>query len=217
MEWRLSKELVNYPDALSFMEQRVKAIQSGEGQECIWLLEHPPLYTAGTSAKPEDLLEAHFPVFQTGRGGQFTYHGPGQRVGYVMIDLSKRLKDVRQFVTALEQWLIDTLKEWGIQGERRQGRVGIWVKTPGGDEKIAALGVRMSKWVTFHGVALNVHPNLDHFQGIVPCGLPQFGVTSLSQLGLTLAMDDIDRALRKNWLTNEFLAITSDKPENEPA
>jgi lipoyl(octanoyl) transferase len=206
MEWRITKELVGYENAVSFMEQRVAAIQSHQQDECVWLLEHPALYTAGTSAKPEDLLSHHFPVYQTGRGGQFTYHGPGQRVGYVMIDLSQRVKDVRRFVEALEQWLINTLSEWGIVGERRSGRVGIWVVTPRGEEKIAALGVRLSKWVSFHGVALNINPDLSHFQGIVPCGLPQFGVTSLAQLGVDVSMEEVDQALQKHWLANDFLA-----------
>ncbi len=209
MEWRIAKELVPYPEALSFMEERVRTLQSHEQDECVWLLEHPPLYTAGTSAKKVDLLTPLFPVYEVGRGGQFTYHGPGQRVGYVMIDLALRVKDVRQFVFALEQWLIDTLSEWGIKGERRPQRVGIWIQTSRGEEKIAALGIRLSKWISFHGIALNVNPNLDHFQGIVPCGLPEFGVTSLAQLGVHVSMEEVDAALYKHWLANDFLAVST--------
>jgi lipoyl(octanoyl) transferase len=209
MQWLLSNERVEYPEAVHFMEQRVIAIQNQAADECVWLLEHPPLYTAGTSAKPSDLLASHFPVYQTGRGGQFTYHGPGQRVGYVMIDLARRQKDVRVFVAALEQWLIDTLQVFGIQGQRRLGRVGIWVETSQGEAKIAALGIRLSRWVSFHGIALNVNPDLSHFSGIVPCGLPQFGLTSLWQLGVTVSLEEVDHALQQQWLRNPFLSVAS--------
>lgn len=209
MQWLIHNDRVGYLEAIYFMEQRVAAIQKNEADECVWLLEHPPLYTAGTSAKPSDLLVPQFPVYQTGRGGQFTYHGPGQRVGYVMIDLSRRQKDVRVFVAALEQWLINTLSIFGIRGERRPGRVGIWVETNRGEEKIAALGIRLSRWVSFHGVALNVNPDLSHFSGIVPCGLPQFGVTSLWQLGVKVSLAEVDNILQQQWLRNPFLAQTS--------
>jgi lipoyl(octanoyl) transferase len=199
LDWILSPGLTAYPDAVSFMENRVKDIQNG-GKECIWLVEHPPLYTAGTSAKAVDLIDAtRFPVFESGRGGQFTYHGPGQRVVYVMLNLNRRGPDLRRYVAFLEQWVIETLAEFDIDGFRRPGRIGIWVTTPRGEEKIAAIGVRISKWVTFHGVAINVHPDLEHFSGIVPCGLSQFGVTSCHQLGRLMALADLDQALRRVW------------------
>ena len=201
IEWRVSDELVPYDEALAFMEARVAAIRAGEAPECVWLLEHPPLYTAGTSAKPEDLLwPDRFPVYQTGRGGQFTYHGPGQRVAYVMLDLKKRGADIRAFVHDLEEWLIRTLARFTVKGERRDGRVGIWVERGmGREDKVAAIGVRVRHWVTFHGVALNVDPELSHFQGIVPCGITQYGVTSLWDLGNTPTMDDVDCALMAAW------------------
>lgn len=207
LEWRQTTSLVSYPEALEVMQTRVSAIQSGHEKELVWLLEHPPLYTAGTSAKDGDLIDTStFPVYQTGRGGQFTYHGPGQRVAYVMINLAKREKDLRAYVYALEQWIIDTLALLGIQGERRVGRVGIWVVTSGGEEKIAAIGVRISKWISYHGVAINVMPDLTHFSGIVPCGLPEFGVTSLQKLGVTIALSELDRLLQIAWNQNPFLA-----------
>ncbi|HXF90611.1 MAG TPA: lipoyl(octanoyl) transferase LipB [Candidatus Nitrosotenuis sp.] len=212
MEWRIDHTPISYPEAVAFMEQRVRDIQGKQKEECVWLLEHLPLYTAGTSAKPEDLLKDDFPVYQTGRGGQFTYHGPGQRIAYVMIDLARREKDIRKFVFGLEQWLIETIASFGIQGERRPGRVGIWVQTPQGEEKIAAIGVRVSKWVSFHGVALNVNPDLTHFQGIVPCGLPQFGVSSLAQLGVSVTMAEVDEVMQRCWLNNKFLAVTDELP-----
>lgn len=187
-----------YPEAVAAMEARAAAIAEGAADEQIWLLEHPPVYTAGTSARDEDLLEARFPVFRTGRGGQYTYHGPGQRIGYVMLDLKRRTPDVRAFVFDLEQWLIETLASFNVKGERREGRVGIWVARGNGrEDKIAALGVRIRRWVTFHGVALNVEPDLSHFSGIVPCGVSQHGVTSLADLGLPVTMADADAALQQ--------------------
>lgn len=202
IEWRISDDFVPYPVALAFMEERVAAIRAGAARECVWLLEHPPLYTAGTSADPADLLEPdRFPVYQTGRGGQYTYHGPGQRVAYVMLDLKKRGGDVRGYVRDLEEWIIRALARFGVKGERREGRVGIWVERGQGsgmggrEDKIAAIGVRVRHWVTFHGIALNVEPDLSHFQGIVPCGIRQFGVTSLWDLGHTPTMPEADSAL----------------------
>jgi lipoyl(octanoyl) transferase len=198
IEWIISDKKVEYPDAKAFMEARAAAIRDAGAPECIWLLEHPPLYTAGTSAKPEDLLEHNrFPVYDAGRGGQYTYHGPGQRVAYVMLDLKARNADIRCFVHDLEEWLIRTLDRFGVKGERRDGRVGIWVQRPGGrEDKIAAIGVRVRKWVTFHGIALNVDPDLSHFGGIVPCGIRQHGVTSLWDLGHTPTMEEVDMALK---------------------
>jgi lipoyl(octanoyl) transferase len=200
LEWRVEEGLVAYPRAVEFMEQRVARIADGLAAELVWLIEHPPVYTAGTSATPSDLLDSRFPVFQTGRGGQFTYHGPGQRVAYVMLDLRLRKADVRAFVRNLEEWIIRTLARFGIAGERRDGRVGIWVvRGNGSEDKIAAIGVRVRRWVTFHGVALNVAPNLDHFGGIVPCGVRGHGVTSLAGLGIHTSMADVDAALRAEF------------------
>lgn len=199
-EWRIDDGLVDYAAAVEEMETRVEAIRAGTEPELVWLLQHPPIYTAGTSAKPEDLLDARFPVHRTGRGGQYTYHGPGQRVGYVMMDLKRRTPDVRAFVFALEDWLIRSLARFHVIGERREGRVGIWVDRGGGrEDKIAAIGVRVRHWVTFHGVALNVDPDLSHFGGIVPCGISGHGVTSLVDLGLPVAMEEVDLALREAW------------------
>ncbi|HTT82064.1 MAG TPA: lipoyl(octanoyl) transferase LipB [Rhizomicrobium sp.] len=199
-EWRIAPELVAYPDAIAFMERRAAEIAEHRAAECVWLLEHPPIYTAGTSARPSDLLDARFPVFQTGRGGQFTYHGPGQRVAYVMLDLRHRAMDVRAFVRDLEEWLIRTLVRFGVKGERREGRVGIWVARHGGrEDKIAAIGVRVRRWVTFHGIALNVAPDLSHFNGIVPCGISGHGVTSLADLGVDVSMVDVDAVLRAEF------------------
>jgi lipoyl(octanoyl) transferase len=195
-EWQIRPGLLPYPEAVDFMEQRVAAIADGLAPELVWLVEHPSIYTAGTSAKDADLLDARFPVFKTGRGGQFTYHGPGQRVGYVMLNLRPRGGDVRQFVHDLEEWLIRTLARFNVKGERREGRVGIWVVRGSREDKIAALGVRVRRWVTFHGVALNVEPDLTHFGGIVPCGIHGHGVTSLADLGLPVTMADVDVALR---------------------
>ena len=201
VEWRFADGPVDYTAALAAMEDRVAAIRAGTAGELVWLLEHPPLYTAGTSAKPDDLLTPNrFPVYRAGRGGQFTYHGPGQRVGYAMLDLRRRGGDVRRYVHQLEQWLIDTLAQFGIQGERRADRIGIWVDRGGGrEDKIAAIGVRIRHWVTFHGVALNVDPDLSHFDGIVPCGIKGHGVTSLADLGYAVSMAEVDSAMRLTW------------------
>jgi lipoyl(octanoyl) transferase len=198
-EWKISDAPVGYPEALAAMEARVAAIAEGTASEQVWLLEHPPIYTAGTSARDEDLLEARFPVYRTGRGGQFTYHGPGQRVAYAMLDLKRRKPDVRAYVCDLEEWLIQALAELGVKGERRQGRVGIWVQRGMREDKIAALGVRIKRWVSLHGVALNVDPDLSHFTGIVPCGVTQHGVTSLADLGIVASMADVDVALKRSF------------------
>ncbi len=197
-EWVIREGLLPYPEAVAEMEARAEAIARGEAAERVWLVEHPPIYTAGTSAKEADLLDARFPVFKTGRGGQFTYHGPGQRVGYVMLDLKRRKPDVRQYVHDLEEWLIRTLAQFNVKGERREGRVGIWVARGGGrEDKIAAIGVRVRRWVTFHGVSLNVEPDLTHFTGIVPCGISEHGVTSLIDLGIPVTMADVDVAMKQ--------------------
>jgi lipoyl(octanoyl) transferase len=195
-EWRFEDTPVPYQEAVEQMEARVARIRAGTAPELVWMLEHPPLYTAGTSAVADDLLEARFPVHRTGRGGQFTYHGPGQRVGYVMLDLKRRRPDVRAFVHDLQEWLIRALARFNIGGERREGRVGIWVADAGGEAKIAAIGVRVRQWVTFHGVALNVEPDLSHYEGIVPCGVREHGVTSMAALGVTASMEEVDMALR---------------------
>jgi len=197
LEWKVSAQPVPYPEALAEMEARADAIAAGTAEEEVWLLEHPPVYTAGTSAKDADLIDARFPVYRTGRGGQFTYHGPGQRVGYVMLDLKRRKPDVRAYVHDLEQWLIGALASLGVKGERRADRVGIWVTRGSQEDKIAALGVRIRHWVTFHGVALNVNPDLSHFTGIVPCGVRGHGVTSLADLGIKASIDDVDEALKR--------------------
>jgi lipoyl(octanoyl) transferase len=202
VEWTTSAGLTVYPEAVAAMEARVGRIVDGSAPEQVWLVEHPPLYTAGTSALDSDLLTPdRFPVFRTGRGGQFTYHGPGQRVAYVMLDLNRRTPDVRAFVQALEEWIIRTIGEFGIAGERRAGMIGVWVprpdKGPGVEEKIAAVGIRLRRWVSFHGIALNVAPDLSHFAGIVPCGIRDRGVTSLADLGVNASMADVDRALRR--------------------
>jgi len=198
VEWR-ADALVPYPDAIARMEERVAGIRAGTAEELVWLLEHPPIYTAGTSAKDSDLLDARFPVFRTGRGGQFTYHGPGQRVVYVMLDLKRRREDVRAFVRGLEEWIIRTLSDFGIDGERREDRVGIWVSNGREENKIAAIGVRVRHWVTYHGLSLNVSPDLTHFAGIIPCGVREHGITSLAQLGVTASMDEVDQALKRNF------------------
>jgi len=200
-EWRVAGGLTPYPDAVAFMEARAAAIAEEKAQELVWLVEHPAIYTAGTSAKAEDLLDARFPVFKSGRGGQYTYHGPGQRVGYVMLNLKRRKADVRAFVHDLEQWLIGALAQFNIKGERREGRVGIWVARGAREDKIAAIGVRVRRWVTFHGVSLNVDPDLSHFSGIVPCGVSDHGVTSLHDLGLPVTLADVDVALKKSFAT----------------
>ena len=198
-EWKISEQPVPYPAAVAEMEARAAAIAEGKAGEQVWLLEHPPIYTAGTSARDEDLIDARFPVYRTGRGGQFTYHGPGQRVGYVMLDLKRRKPDVRAYVRDLEEWLIQTLAEFNVKGERREGRVGIWVQRGNREDKIAALGVRIKHWVSFHGVALNVDPDLSHFTGIVPCGVRAHGVTSLADLGIVASMADVDVALKRSF------------------
>ena len=207
LEWQISDEQVEYDDALAAMQARVGAIRAGNAGEQVWLLEHPPLYTAGTSATPEGLVDANtLPIFRAGRGGQWTYHGPGQRVGYVMLDLDRphgsvRARDIRAYVEGLEEWLIATLDRFNVKGERRAGRVGIWVadRASGTEAKIAAIGVRVTRWVSWHGVALNVEPELAHFGGIVPCGIAEHGVTSLAALGLPVTMADADVALRDAW------------------
>jgi lipoyl(octanoyl) transferase len=202
VEWRISEGLTPYDEAVAFMEARVEAIANGEAPELVWLVEHPPLYTAGTSAQDADLVDARFPVHRTGRGGQYTYHGPGQRVAYVMLDLKRRNPDVRAFVAALEDWITATLAAFNVRGERREDRVGVWVARPdkgaGAEDKIAAIGIRLRRWVTFHGISLNVEPDLDHFGGIVPCGISatRYGVTSLVDLGRPVTMPEADSALR---------------------
>jgi lipoyl(octanoyl) transferase len=212
VEWVVSPGLIRYEDALADMEARADRIAAGVAAERVWLLEHPPLYTAGTSAKPEDLVEARFPVYRTGRGGQFTYHGPGQRVVYVMLDLRRRRPDVRAYVAALEGWLIAALEAFDVRGETRDDRVGVWVRRPdkpgsvngaAAEDKIAAIGVRVRRWATFHGVALNVAPDLAHFSGIVPCGIAEahYGVTSLADLGRAPTMAEADAALRSAFET----------------
>ncbi|WP_424363122.1 lipoyl(octanoyl) transferase LipB [Methylocystis parvus] len=210
VEWRVSGGLVDYEAAVAVMEDRVARIAAGDAPECVWLLEHPPIYTAGTSAKDADLLDPRFPVHRTGRGGQFTYHGPGQRVAYVMLDLARRRRDARAYVCGLESWLITTLADFGVAGERREARVGVWVKRPDkprarngetAEDKIAAIGVRLRQWVSFHGIALNVAPELSHFSGITPCGVREahLGVTSLKDLGVGANMADVDAALKRNF------------------
>jgi lipoyl(octanoyl) transferase len=203
VEWRISDDLVGYETALAVMEARAAAIATGSARELVWLIEHPPLYTAGTSAKPAELLEARFPVYRAGRGGQVTYHGPGQRVAYLMLDLKRRGPDVRRFVATLEDWIIRTLAQFDVRGERREDRIGVWVRRPdqgpGREDKIAAVGIRIKHWVSLHGVALNVNCDLSHYGGIVPCGVsePSYGVTSLLDLGRRVSLPDVDMALRR--------------------
>ena len=200
IEWRISDGPVPYGEALAFMEQRAAAIRGGTGKECVWLLEHPPLFTAGTSAAPAELFNPQdLPVYQAGRGGRYTYHGPGQRVGYVMLDLEKRGKDIRCFVHALEGWMIDTLADFGVSAHRADGRIGIWVGEGDDEAKIGALGVRVKRWVTLHGFALNVAPDLSNFTGIVPCGIAEYGVTSLAKLGKQTPMTGVDAALKRSF------------------
>jgi lipoyl(octanoyl) transferase len=202
IEWRVSDEPVPYGEALAFMEERAAAIRAGTARECIWLLEHPPLFTAGTSADPAELMNPqHFPVFDAGRGGRYTYHGPGQRVGYVMLDLDKRGRDIRCFVHALEGWMIDALGQLGVSAHRAEGRIGIWVGEGREEAKIGALGVRVKRWVTLHGFSLNVAPDLTHFTGIVPCGIADYGVTSLDKLGKQISMTGVDAALKRSLLS----------------
>ena len=203
VEWRVSGRPVAYAEALAVMEARTAAIAAGEEPELVWLLEHPPLYTAGTSANRGDVIDARFPVFETGRGGQLTYHGPGQRVAYVMLDLKRRGPDVRRFVATMEEWIIRTLAAFNVRGERREDRIGVWVRRPdkgeGFEDKIAAIGIRVSRWVTLHGMALNVEPDLKHFAGIVPCGVSEqrYGVTSLADLGIPVSLPEVDMVLRR--------------------
>ncbi|MEM9732677.1 MAG: lipoyl(octanoyl) transferase LipB [Pseudomonadota bacterium] len=209
VEWRVFDGLQDYEATIAVMEARAEAIASGEASEAVWLLEHPPLYTAGTSADTADLvMPERFPVYQTGRGGQYTYHGPGQRVAYVMLNLKERNPDVRAFVAALEAWVIGTLDRFNVRGERREDRVGVWVQRPDrpapagtvAEDKIAAIGIRLRKWVSFHGVAINVEPELEHFSGIVPCGVQEHGVTSLVDLGLPVTLEDVDVALKATFI-----------------
>ena len=208
VRWVAAPAPVAYDEAVAFMEARAAAIHAGDADEMVWLLEHPPLCTAGVSARPDDLIDARFPVFQTGRGGQYTYHGPGQRVAYVMLDLNRRGRDVRAFVRGLEQWIIGALAAFNVEADVREGRVGVWVerksvKDDGSlavrEDKIAAIGVKVRRWVSFHGISLNVEPDLDHFGGIVPCGIREHGVTSLADLGLTAGMDEADAALKTSF------------------
>lgn len=221
VEWRISDGLTGYEDAVAFMETRASEIRAGTAPETVWLVEHPPLYTAGTSARAEDLRSPdRFPVHKTARGGQYTYHGPGQRVAYVMLDVAARGRDIRQFVAALEAWVIATLGTFNIRGETRPGRVGVWVPRPEKaplpdgsprEDKVAAIGIRLRKWVSFHGISINVDPELEHFDGIVPCGISGHGVTSLVDLGLPVTMDDLDVALR-----SEFDALFPALPAEVP-
>jgi lipoyl(octanoyl) transferase len=200
VEWRSSVSAVPYARAVEEMESRVAAIRSGAAPELVWLLEHPPLYTAGTSARDEDLLDpGRLPVHRTGRGGRYTYHGPGQRVAYVMLDLARRGEDVHCYVHHLEEWVIRALARFDVSGERREGRIGIWVKQGAGEAKIAAIGVRVRRWVTYHGMALNIDPDLEHYRGIIPCGITEHGVTSLADLGVTATIAEVDAALHATF------------------
>ena len=205
VEWIISPGLVEYPDALKVMDERVDLIQKGNAKELVWLLEHPPLYSAGTSAKPQDLLTPNrFPVFKTGRGGQYTYHGPGQRVAYVMLDLNRRRRDIRAYVSSLETWIINTLAKFNIRGERRSDRIGIWVRrtdlnNSDREDKIGAIGIRIKRWVTLHGISINVSPDLEHFGGIIPCGIDGYGVTSFEDIGQPLEVYDLDVELRTEF------------------
>lgn len=214
VEWLVAPALVGYPEALGFMRQRAAAIAEGNAEELVWLVEHPPLYTAGTSAQTADLLEPNrFPVFEAGRGGQYTYHGPGQRVAYTMLDLRQRGRDVRALVQGLEGWVIDTLDAFNIKGELRDGRIGVWVRRPEKsgrrEDKIAALGIRVSRWISFHGISLNVSPNLEHYDGIVPCGIADQGVTSFEDLGQLVSMAEVDSVLRTAFERRFGPTITS--------
>ena len=221
VEWRISDSPVAYPEAVAAMEARAADIAAGHATELVWLLEHPPLYTSGTSGRNEDLLDPRFPLFTTGRGGQLTYHGPGQRVAYVMLDLKRRRPDVRAYVAGLEEWIIRTLAQFNVRGERREDRVGVWVKRPDkGDryeDKIAAIGVRLRRWVSFHGIAINVEPDLSHFSAIVPCGVAdaRYGVTSLVDLGHPVTMADVDIALKQAF-ADVFGPVKTHAPEPTP-
>jgi lipoyl(octanoyl) transferase len=227
VEWRAGTTLIPYAQAVAVMEARVAAIAAGRSAELVWLVEHPPLYTAGTSAAASDLLEARFPVHRTGRGGQFTYHGPGQRVAYLMLDLKRRRPDVRRFVATVEEWMIRTLAHFDLSGERRAGRVGVWVQRPdkgeGHEDKIAAIGIRLKRWVSLHGASLNIDPDLSHFTGIVPCGVAdaRYGVTSLHDLGRRASMQDVDSILKREfeplfgpseWIAGEPPELTEARP-----
>ncbi|MBP0440287.1 lipoyl(octanoyl) transferase LipB [Tianweitania sediminis] len=224
VEWRVEPGLTEYQDALAFMEAHVAAIRNHEAPELVWLVEHPPLYTAGTSAVDSDLLApGRFPVFHAGRGGEYTYHGPGQRVAYVMLDLKRRREDVRAFVAALEAWIIRTLASFNIKGEQRDDRVGVWVRRPErpllptgemAEDKIAAIGIRLRRWVSFHGIAINVEPDLEHFSGIVPCGISGYGVTSFVDLGIPAAMGDLDLALKRSFA--EVFGATAASESSDP-
>ena len=224
VEWRVTDSPVSYEEAVETMEARAAAIAAGRAAELVWLLEHPPLYTAGTSTNPTDVIDARFPIHESGRGGQLTYHGPGQRVAYVMIDLRRRGPDVRRFVATLEEWIIRTLASAGVRAERREDRIGVWVRRPekgeGYEDKIAAIGVRVKQWVTLHGIAINVNPNLSHFSGIVPCGVSEkrYGVTSLSDLGVPVSLANVDGFLRREFepLFGLTTAQTVGKTTNEP-
>ena len=219
VEWRVSDSATPYEAAVDFMQTRAAAIAAGKAPELVWLLQHPPLYTAGTSAKPAELIEARFPVFESGRGGQMTYHGPGQRVAYVMLDLKRRGPDVRRFVATLEEWIIRTLSRFNVRGERREDRIGVWVRRPDKGEdyedKIAAIGIRVTQWVTLHGMALNVEPDLSHFSGIVPCGVSEqrYGVTSLADLGMRASMPEVDVVLRQEF--EALFGATADQNSTE--
>jgi lipoyl(octanoyl) transferase len=204
VEWAVTEGFTDYDRAVAFMEARAAAIAEGRARELAWLVEHPPLYTAGTSARDSDLVDPdRFPVYRAGRGGQYTYHGPGQRVAYVMLDLKRRAPDLRRYVAALESWLIATLAEFNIRGERREDRVGVWVRRPDrgetSEDKIAAIGIRVRRWVSFHGISLNVEPDLTHFSGIVPCGVTEHGVTSLVDLGIPVTMPEVDAVMRRTF------------------
>ena len=224
VEWRVTDSPVSYEEAVETMEARAAAIAAGGAAELVWLLEHPPLYTAGTSTNPTDVIDARFPIHESGRGGQLTYHGPGQRVAYVMIDLRRRGPDVRRFVATLEEWIIRTLAAAGVRAERREDRIGVWVRRPekgeGFEDKIAAIGVRVKQWVTLHGIAINVNPNLSHFSGIVPCGVSEkrYGVTSFSDLGVPVSLTNVDGFLRREFepLFGLTTAQTVGKTSNEP-
>jgi len=211
IEWRISEIPAEYKAAVDEMERRVAAIRAGSAPELVWLLEHPPLYTAGTSARDDDLIDPHYlPVHRTGRGGRYTYHGPGQRIAYVMLDLNRRDRDIRCHVHRLEEWMIRTLACFDVQGERREGRIGVWIAKPGeGEAKIAAVGVRVRRWVSYHGVALNIDPELDHYRGIVPCGIAEHGVTSLAALGVGTTMAEVDDTLHATF--REVFEATSSR------
>lgn len=214
VEWSIARDAVDYETAVEFMTARAAAIAQGEARELVWLVEHPPLFTAGTSAQPQELIEARFPVYMTARGGRFTYHGPGQRVGYLMLDLKRRAPDVRRFVATIEEWIMRALAAFNVRGERRDDRIGVWVRRPekgqGSEYKIAAIGIRVQRWVTFHGFALNVAPDLSHFSGIVPCGISdqRYGITSLADLGVRAQMNEVDEVLRAKF--EELFGATAD-------